>query len=139
LTGKYFWEKFRTNLCMSSSTFLEKVKVLSYCKVGSKARITGSDGNVQTLNDHVKSPMIKSFRSRDIPLITRKWKEKRKVKIWHPKPDTVNELTTEALIKSAQKLGSSAPSADDFSLDIINATLLKMEHLNRPLYIKIVN
>jgi len=92
--------------------------------------------------------MIKSLRSREIPLITRKWKEKRKVKICdlREKSDTLNELKTEALIKTAQKLVSSSPTAEEFNTQLINATLLKVKNdkvshkqMNTQLYFKILN
>lgn len=74
--------------------------------------------------------MIKSLRSREIPLITRKWKEKRKVKIWDMKTrsDENNEFATESIIKTAQKFKSSLPSSESFNLELLNATLLKVKN-----------
>lgn len=103
-------------------------------EVGSKAKITGKNGNIQRVaddqSDYVKSPMIKSLRSREIPLITRKWKEKRKVKIWDVKTrsDLHDEYTTESIIKTAQKLKPSSPTCEKFNLELLNAALLKVKN-----------
>lgn len=80
-------------------------------------------------DDYDKGPMIKSLRSREIPLITRKWKERRKVKILDPKAKTAStsEITTEAIIKTAHKFRSSSPTSETFNLELLNATLLKVK------------
>ena len=69
------------------------------------------------------------MRSREIPLITRKWKDKRKVKLRDRKSrDISNELTNEVIIKTAQKFQSSSLSRENINIETLKATLLKVNN-----------
>jgi hypothetical protein len=69
------------------------------------------------------------LRSREIPLITRKWKDKRKVKLWDRKSREIsNDLTNEAIIKTAQQFKSSSLSTENINIETLKATLSKVNN-----------